>query len=220
LSQSVQVALVVLDVPQSEADDLQAHLGEVGGGGLLYLDGEQLPVLVDILDHHGTQDRTQVAFQGLLGHVHDLVAAASQELLSGGADGHVCGMDLDLGDAVDDDRIALLGVYLRCAHVDGDDLQAEDRRLLDDRPDECAATLHHLGNSPGHPARDDHGLVGPYLPVTLQDHDDEHEEHQEDRDRSPDYPGVHIFRNNVTGQKSHFRNQCVNALGHLIPPCL
>ena len=142
LAQCVEVALAVLDVPDGEADNAQAHVGHVARRHLLDLLGEGVPVLVNVFHRHRAQNRAQMPFQRLHGDVLDGLGVLAQELLGGGGDRDVVTLHLDLRHAIHAHRHAFAGVdVLLLLHVDGQQLQRQPVHFLDDRNDEGAAAF-------------------------------------------------------------------------------
>ena len=80
-AQRLEVPLLVLDVPEREADDLEAHVRHVGAGHLPHPLGEGLPVLVDLLHRQGAEHGALVPLEGLKRDLCDLIGAFPEELL-------------------------------------------------------------------------------------------------------------------------------------------
>ena len=85
-AQRLEVSLLVLDVPEREADDLEAHVRHVGAGHLPHPLGEGLPVLVDLLHRQGAEHGALVPLEGLKRDLCDLIGALPEELLRRGPD--------------------------------------------------------------------------------------------------------------------------------------
>ena len=85
-AQRVEVALVVLDVADREADDRQAHVGQVGGGDFLNALGERFAVLIHLFHGHRAEDGAQMAFERLRGDASDFVGGLAQELFGRGGE--------------------------------------------------------------------------------------------------------------------------------------
>ena len=109
-TESLEVALLILDVADREADDFQPHVGHVGGGHVTHLLGKGHTVAVNVLDGHRAENGALLPLEGLQGDLRDLPHGLAQELLRRGAYRILAASDFDLRNAVHRNRDALLGV--------------------------------------------------------------------------------------------------------------
>jgi hypothetical protein len=101
-----------------------------------------IAVLVNVLDRHRAEDRAQMALERLHGDVLDVLGALAEELLRRRRDRNVVAFHLDLRHAIDAHRHAFARINFGRLHVDGEQLEREQVRHLDDRQDERAAAFH------------------------------------------------------------------------------
>ncbi len=124
------------------------------------------PVLVDLFRGEGGQHAAQVALEGLLGDLVDLVHVLLEEALHRVAEDGLGGGDLHVGDRVDLERDAAGGVGVLHRQGERDGLEAHPRGPLHDgdaqgpsAADHPVAHLAPVGH-PAPPAREDDHLVG------------------------------------------------------------
>ena len=195
----VEVADLVADVLDLQGVEDEAQLAEVvlglGGEAL----GEGLLVGVDLLGGHGGEHAAEVALEGLAGGLHDLLAAAAEEALEGVVEQGLLAGDLDVGEALDVERDAALGVgvldldlddHVGQVHaVDGLEQRDADRPAAAD--DAVAVDLAVLRLAPA--AREDQDLVGlADVEDVLDDEDEGDEGDGADAEEREDDVGVHL----------------------------
>jgi hypothetical protein len=142
LAEGVEVAFLVADLLDRQDVDVDAHLLEIDGGFVRHLLSEGLAVGVDLFDGQRSEDRSEVAFERLEDHALDLLDGHAEESLGGGAQRHVVAGDLDVGDGIDRDRHAFLGVRTLDLERDRNDVQRQVGDLLQHRDAKRGAASH------------------------------------------------------------------------------
>ena len=167
---------VVHEILHVEADDVQAHGGQVGLGVLLHQGGEFLPVGHHLLQLHFAHDLAHVALQHLAGHAGDVIHLAVQKVLrrQGQQLGRVADLHVDGRVHLDVD-IVCRGHGAGCFYVDGDELQAQFVFLLKEGHLHARLADEHLGGF-AHAGDDVCGVRG-RLDVARHQDDDQQDRH-------------------------------------------
>src|SRR5690606_33732126 len=177
----VEVAAVVRHVLDLEGVELEAEALEV----LVRLDeqalGELDPVAVDLLRREGGEHAAQGALERLARHPQDLLAAADEDALDGVADDRLGAGDLEVGDTLDVERDASLGVGALHPQVDDHVGEVHPVDPLEQRDADAAAALDEPVADLPVPDRaagagEDQDLVGRADVDEPRDDDDHHED--------------------------------------------
>ncbi|MNN20066.1 hypothetical protein D3C81_1333260 [compost metagenome] len=131
--------MFVPNILDRERDDLQPHFLQVASRHALYFLRELIAVPVHFLDGHRTQNRTQMAFKHFLCFAFERFDRFAHKLLGRRRDVLDRAPHLDNGHSVSGNRHALLGVNLRCHHVQFVGEQRHEFGFLEYRPDKRPA---------------------------------------------------------------------------------
>ena len=144
-AKGLEVSLLVLDVTDREADDLQPHVGHVGGRNVSNLLRKSHAIAVNVLDRHRSQDGALLTFERLQGDFGDLCRGLTQKLLSRSANGLLAAPHFHLRHAIDRNRYAFLGVNPGGVDLEGHHFQRDNLRFLQDWQHEHPAADLELG---------------------------------------------------------------------------
>src|SRR5262249_43711780 len=192
------VLVLVPDLPDGEAHDVEPHLVEILRARVPHALTDGLGILHDGLHGELTHDPAQMAFHDQADQPFAFFGSLAEELLRRGKDAFVVGLDLDLRYGLDRHPHALLGVeVLLRGHVEGHQLERQLTRTLDHRPDDRAAPTVDARTTQ---AVDDQRLVRPYLSVELGHHAQDGE--GPENDQADDDPEPHVHRKLKHGHAS------------------
>jgi hypothetical protein len=119
----------------------ESELAQIVLGFFEELLGEGELVLVDLFWRETRQDPAQVAFEHILGDPDHVIPVLVEEAFDGGSQGGLMTGNLDVGDPLDVQRDAALGVGTVAVHVDDHVGEVEAIDLFDEGDTPAAPTL-------------------------------------------------------------------------------
>ena len=191
LAQRVDVAGHVGDVRDVDVDEVEADLVELRLHVAPDRRQEALAVLIDLLDGQGGHGQAQLAEDDFAGHLLDFGRIEPQQAFGGVGHDRRIGADADGERAghVHADVLQRQGALQR--DVDGHRCQAQERAVLDQRPDEGAAAVDALGRHVADLAVDDEDGVGRAALVARGEENERRQEQGDERDDEQDPAGGH-----------------------------